>query len=103
MTSEPAGIPQSFWSQFLIWASRVGLAGKLAVALAVAAIGALPPGMPGYDPDLQGYYYYPVKAKRLLAEAGYPDGAGFPEVRRTTADLRRPLPGPQDPAERSRS
>ena len=40
MTSEPAGIPQSFWSQFLIWASRVGLAGKLAVALAVAAIGA---------------------------------------------------------------
>ena len=40
MTSEPAGMPQSFWSQFLIWASRVGLAGKLAVALAVAAIGA---------------------------------------------------------------
>ena len=40
MTSEPAGLPQSFWSQFLIWASRVGLAGKLAVALAVAAIGA---------------------------------------------------------------
>lgn len=40
MTSEPAGMPQSFWNQFLIWASRVGLAGKLAVALAVAAIGA---------------------------------------------------------------
>jgi two-component system, NtrC family, nitrogen regulation sensor histidine kinase NtrY len=40
MTSEPAGQPQSFWNQFLIWAGRVGLAGKLAVALAVAAIGA---------------------------------------------------------------
>ncbi len=36
--------------------------------------------MPGYDPDLQGYYYNPDKAKRLLAEAGYPDGAGFPVV-----------------------
>src|SRR4051812_50226194 len=59
MTSEPAGVPQSFWSQFLIWASRVGLAGKLAVALAVAAIGAgfatfgaltAPPPL-GHDPN----------------------------------------------------
>jgi peptide/nickel transport system substrate-binding protein/oligopeptide transport system substrate-binding protein len=47
---------------------------------ALPATGALPPGMPGYDPDLQGYSYYPEKAKRLLAEAGYPDGVGFPVV-----------------------
>jgi oligopeptide transport system substrate-binding protein len=44
------------------------------------ATGALPPGMLGYDPDQQGYAYHPEKAKRLLAEAGYPDGAGFPVV-----------------------
>jgi peptide/nickel transport system substrate-binding protein/oligopeptide transport system substrate-binding protein len=46
----------------------------------IPATGALPPGMPGYDPNLQGYYYNPVKAKQLLAEAGYPNGVGFPVV-----------------------
>jgi peptide/nickel transport system substrate-binding protein len=47
---------------------------------ALPATGAIPPGMPGYDPDLQGYDYHPDKAKQLLAEAGYPDGVGFPVV-----------------------
>jgi peptide/nickel transport system substrate-binding protein/oligopeptide transport system substrate-binding protein len=51
------------------------------------ATGALPPGMPGHDPDLQGYSYHPDKAKSLLAEAGYPDGVGFPVVQLWSADI----------------
>jgi oligopeptide transport system substrate-binding protein len=46
----------------------------------LVAHGALPPGMPGYNPNLLGYAYDPSKARHLLAEAGYPDGSGFPVV-----------------------
>ena len=50
------------------------------------AAGTLPPGLPGYDPALQGYAYHPETARRLLAEAGYPAGAGFPVVQLWSAD-----------------
>jgi peptide/nickel transport system substrate-binding protein/oligopeptide transport system substrate-binding protein len=44
------------------------------------ARGILPPGMPGYNPEIQGYRYDPAKARTLLAQAGYPEGRGSPVV-----------------------
>jgi len=41
--------------------------------------GLVPPGMPGHSPGL-GLPYDPDLARRLLAEAGYPRGEGFPAV-----------------------
>lgn len=40
----------------------------------------VPPGLPGYKPPESGLRYDVKEAKRLLAEAGFPDGKGFPRI-----------------------
>ncbi len=46
----------------------------------VVAHGILPPGTPGYNPNLNGYRYDPKRARELLAEVGYPGGKGLPAL-----------------------
>lgn len=43
--------------------------------------GVLPPGVAGHDPKFKGYGYEPDTAKKLLAQAGYPEGKGLPVLK----------------------
>lgn len=50
--------------------------------LGAPAVGMLPPGFPAYvEGELDQYQQFDLElAKKLLSDAGYPDGQGFPEV-----------------------
>jgi oligopeptide transport system substrate-binding protein len=63
---------------------RVALKGQ-----ADLATGVVPPGMENYAPKINPLPYDPVKARALLAQAGYPGGAGFPTL---TLSFRQDMP-----------
>ena len=57
-----------------------------------ATSGFIPKGMPGFDSTkVKGYNYNPTLAAKLLAEAGYPNGKGMPEIKLSTSTTYKDL------------
>ncbi len=53
-----------------------------------AESGFVPMGLPSFDSSVvKGYHYNPSMSKKLLAEAGYPDGKGLPEIKLLTVAI----------------
>ncbi len=45
-----------------------------------ASHGVLPPSMPGFSANVEGYSYNPEKARALMREAGFPEGHNLPPI-----------------------
>ena len=64
--------------------NREAIAEVLLEDSVVVAKGILPPGFPGYNPDLAGYEYDPERARQLLADSKYGgDPANYPLITMT--------------------
>ena len=80
---DDANVRQAFY--LAVDKSRViSLAADNVVAV---ANGILPPGMPGYNPNLQGLQFDPEKAKQLIAASKYGNVSNLPPIVLTTAGV----------------
>ena len=53
-----------------------------------AESGFVPAGLPSFDTNaVKGYHYDIIMAKKLLAEAGYPEGKNLPEIKLLTVPI----------------
>ncbi len=60
--------------------NRAELIDKVDRNVALLANGYIVKGIPGFDESQKVYPFDPAKAKQLMAEAGFPDGKGFPAI-----------------------
>ena len=56
------------------------------------AAGILPPGMPGFNPDLEGLRYDPERARELLGQSRYGSAEALPEIRLTISGTSGRMP-----------
>jgi ABC-type transport system substrate-binding protein len=66
---------------FCISIDRDAMTRGLFGGLAQPLYGQITPGIPGYNPAVKKIAYDPERAKRLLADAGYPGGRGMPPLK----------------------
>ena len=80
---------------FMLAINRSNLVADVLKGLATPDTSVVPQGFPGYDPNIQEPYNV-SEARTLLAQAGYPNGAGFPSetllIRNEAATIGTTLP-----------
>ncbi len=82
-TKEPPLDDVNVRKAFAMSIDKQWLAHDVMVDLVLPAEGVLPPGMPGYRPELEGLSFDPQKARDLLAQSKYGGPEGLPRVKLT--------------------
>ncbi|MBW7995749.1 MAG: ABC transporter substrate-binding protein [Candidatus Glassbacteria bacterium] len=80
LTREPFRGNRTLRQAFNFAINKKAIVEVLGEGVDVVSAGAVPPGLPGHNPGLDGYPYDPERARSLLAESGYPGGEGLPEL-----------------------